>query len=60
MKALIRESEIITEPFDKWIAEHIAWLTTARPDGDGYTLIDNYEPPEDKCEPPEGYYDEVQ
>lgn len=47
MKALIRESDIICEPFDEWIKEHLDWLTTARPNGDGYTLIDNYEPPEE-------------
>ena len=47
MRALIRESEIICEPFDKWIEYHLDWLTTPRPNGDGYTLIDNYEPPEE-------------
>ena len=45
----------------KWVYEHLDWLTTSRPNGDGYTLIDNYEPPEsDNHEPPEGYYDEMQ
>ena len=47
MRALIRENEIITEPFGEWIEKHLDWLTTARPNGDGYTLIDNYEPPEE-------------
>ena len=47
MKALIRGDEIITEPFNQWTQEHLDRLTTARPEGDGYTLIDNYEPPED-------------
>ena len=42
MKALIRDSEIITEPFSPWVLEHLDWLTTARPDGDGYTLIEDY------------------
>lgn len=46
MRALIRGSEIIAEPFDKWIEEHIKWLTTARPDGDGYQLVEDYELPE--------------
>ena len=40
MKALIREDEIITEPFSPWVQEHLTWLTTPRPDGDGYELID--------------------
>lgn len=47
MRVLIRDSEIIFEPFDKWVQDHINWLTTPRPNGDGYTLIDNYEPPEE-------------
>lgn len=46
MKALIRDSEIICEPFGKWIEEHLDWLTTARPDGDGYQLVEDYKPPE--------------
>ena len=46
MKALIRDSEVVCEPFDKWIIEHLDWLTTARPDGDGYKLVEDYEPPE--------------
>ena len=47
MKALIRENEIILEPFNEWVECHLEWLTTPRPNGDGYTLIDNYEPPEE-------------
>ena len=46
MRALIRDDEIILEPFKKWVEEHLDWLTTARPHGDGYQLIENYEPPE--------------
>ena len=46
MRALIRDSEIICEPFDDWTQGHLDWLTTARPNGDGYKLIENYEPPE--------------
>ena len=44
MKALIRDSEIILEPFSKWIEDHIEWLTTPRPEGDGYKLINDYTP----------------
>ena len=47
MKALLRGEEIITEPFSQWVLEHLAWLTTPRPDGDGYTLIEDYTPPAD-------------
>lgn len=46
MRALIRGTEIILEPFDDWIVKHLDWLTTARPEGDGYQLVENYEPPE--------------
>ena len=45
MKALIRGKEVIPEPWDKWTKDHIKWLTTARPDGDGYKLVEDYEPP---------------
>ena len=45
MRALKREDEIITEPFSQWVQEHLDWLTTARPDGDGYTLVEDYQPP---------------
>ena len=47
MIALIRGTEIITEPFSPWVLEHLDWLTTARPDGDGYTLVEDYTPPAD-------------
>ena len=40
MKALKREDEIITEPFSPWVEDHLKWLTTPRPEGDGYELID--------------------
>lgn len=46
MKALIRGDEVIIEPFNKWTLDHLDWLTTARPDGDGYELVENYKPPE--------------
>lgn len=50
MKALIRDNEIITEPFSEWIEEHLGWLTTPRPDGDGYTLVEDYQPPQEAQE----------
>ena len=40
VKALIRDSEIIIEPFSKWVEDHIEWMTTPRPEGDGYQLIE--------------------
>lgn len=46
MRAIIRDNEAIVEPFDKWTKDHLDWLTTARPDGDGYQLVEDYEPPE--------------
>ena len=50
MKALKRDDEIIPEPWDQWTQDHLVWLTTPRPDGDGYTLIEDYEPPEESSE----------
>ena len=45
MRALQRDTEIITETdWTPWIHEHLEWLTTPRPDGDGYTLIEDYDP----------------
>lgn len=46
MKAIVRGNEIIIEPFDKWVEEHLNWLTTPRPNGDGYQLVEDYKPPE--------------
>ena len=46
MKALIRDTEIIVEPWDQWTINHLDWLTTARPKGDGYQLVEDYQPPE--------------
>ena len=43
MKALIRENEIIIEPFNEWTLAHLDWLTTPRPNGDGYDLIEDYQ-----------------
>ena len=50
MKALIRDNEVITEPWDQWTQYHLSWLTTPRPDGDGYTLIEDYQPPQEAQE----------
>ena len=52
MKALIRGDEAIPEPWDEWTQDHLDWLTTARPDGDGYELVEDYEPPEISDETP--------
>ena len=41
MKALIRDTEIITEPFPAWVQGHLLWMQTARPDGDGYALCED-------------------
>lgn len=46
MKALIRDDEIIVEPWNQWVENHLDWLTTARPNGDGYKLVEDYIPPE--------------
>ena len=46
MKALIREDEIIPEPWNQWTQDHLKWLITPRPDGDGYQLVEDYKPPE--------------
>ena len=46
MRALKRDGEILPEPWTEWIENHLEWLTTARPDGDGYELVEDYEPPE--------------
>lgn len=45
MRALVRGDEIILEPFSEWVKEHLDWLTTPRPNGDGYHLED-YDSPE--------------
>lgn len=45
MKALIRDSEIIPETqWTDWIVAHLTWMTTPRPNGDGYTLVEDYVP----------------
>ena len=50
MKALVRGKEIITEPFSQWVENHIDWLTTPRPEGDGYKLVNDYQPPVEEPE----------
>ncbi len=42
MKALIRNDEIIYEPWSQWIKDHLEWMTTPRPNGDGYKLVTNF------------------
>lgn len=51
MKALIRDNEIIAEPWDQWTQEHLEWLTTPRPNGDSYELVEDYVPPQDPNKP---------
>ena len=48
MKALQRDDEIIPEPWSQWTIDHLEWLTTPRPEGDGYTLIEDYQPEPDE------------
>lgn len=57
MKALIRGNEVMTEPFSPWVQNNIAFLTGTEVDiegnplpGDGWTLVENYEPPEPESE----------
>lgn len=40
MKALVRDKEIMLEPFSTWVQKHLDWLTTPRPEGDGYQLVE--------------------
>ena len=43
MKALIRGDEVWSEDsWTQWTRDHIDWLTTARPEGDGYRLVNDY------------------
>lgn len=50
MRALFREpDEIIPETdLTQWMKDHIKWMTTPRPNGDGYQWIEDYQPPEDE------------
>lgn len=43
MRALIRENELMTEPFSPWVEANIPFLTAH----DGWTLIDDYMPKEE-------------
>lgn len=52
MRALIRGNEVIVEPFNQWVTNNLKWLTGTETDeegnplpGDGWTLVENYEPP---------------
>lgn len=41
MIALKRDTEIWKQSdWNNWVYEHLDWLTTPRPDGDGYELIE--------------------
>ena len=41
MKALKRGTEIWKQSdWNNWVYEHLEWLITPRPDGDGYELIE--------------------
>ena len=58
MRALIRNKEVIIEPFSPWVQDNIAFLTGIEVDedgkpikGDGWTLVENYVPPEPESEP---------
>ena len=43
MRALIRDDEVIPETeWNEWIIAHLDWMTTPRPDGDGYILVEDY------------------
>ena len=46
MKALVRDEEIICEPWSQWVEDHLVWLTTARPNGDGYALCEDCSVPD--------------
>lgn len=58
-KALIRKhedgtEEVMVEPFSAWVENNIAFLTGTELDsdsnplpGDGWTLVENYEPPKE-------------
>lgn len=62
MKALIRKhedgtEEVMTEPFSPWVQNNLAFLTGTEVDadgnpikGDGWTLVENYEPPKEEIE----------
>ena len=62
MKALIRRhddgtEEVMVEPFSPWVQNNLAFLTGQEKDeegnplpGDGWTLVEDYEPPEPESE----------
>ena len=44
MRTLKRDDEFVPESeWNQWIKDHLEWLTTPRPEGDGYTLIEDYQ-----------------
>ena len=54
MRALIRNNEVMTEPFSPWVENNIPFLTGTEVDqdgnalpGDGWTLVEDYEPPQE-------------
>ena len=47
MKALVRDKEILPESeWTPWTYDHLDWLTAPRPHGDGYEIVEDYQPPE--------------
>ena len=57
MRALIRNNEVMTEPFSPWVKANLKWLTGTEKDadgnalpGDGWTLVEDYEPPTEGTE----------
>lgn len=54
MRALIRDKEVIMEPFTTWIEANLPFLTGKETDqngqpveGDGWTLVEDYTPEEE-------------
>ena len=57
MKALVRGNEVMTEPFSKWVEANLRWLCGEevtedgeKLPGDGWTLVEDYEPPTEETE----------
>ena len=57
MRALIRGTEVMTEPFSKWVEANLKWLCGEevtedgeRLPGDGWTLVEDYQPPAEETE----------
>ena len=52
MRALIRGTEVMTEPFSPWVEANLKWLCGEevtedgeKLPGDGWTLVEDYVPP---------------